>query len=39
VAPPRKPRSAAAILDRPLPGLPPGASGVRALLEEREAGR
>jgi antitoxin (DNA-binding transcriptional repressor) of toxin-antitoxin stability system len=39
VAPPRKPLAAAAILDRPLPALAPGSSGVRALLEEREAGR
>ena len=39
VAPPRKPLDAAAFLDRPMPALPPGTSGVRTLLAEREAGR
>jgi antitoxin (DNA-binding transcriptional repressor) of toxin-antitoxin stability system len=39
VAPPRKPLAAAAFLARPLPMLRQGASGVRVLLEEREAGR
>ena len=39
VAPPRKPLDEAAFLDRPMPALAPGASGVRTLLEEREAGR
>ena len=39
VAPPRKPLDAAAFLDRPMPALAPGSSGVRILLEEREAGR
>ena len=39
VAPPRKPLDAAAFLDRPMPALDPNSSGVRNLLEEREAGR
>jgi antitoxin (DNA-binding transcriptional repressor) of toxin-antitoxin stability system len=39
VAPPRKPLPAGAFTDRPLPTLPPGASSVRALLEERDSGR
>jgi antitoxin (DNA-binding transcriptional repressor) of toxin-antitoxin stability system len=39
VAPPGKPLAAAAFLARHLPTLRQGASGVRVLLEEREAGR
>jgi antitoxin (DNA-binding transcriptional repressor) of toxin-antitoxin stability system len=39
VAPPKRPLDASAFLKRPLPPLEPGASGIRALLEEREGGR
>ena len=39
VAPPRKPLDATAFLDRSMPVLPPGTSGVQTLLAEREAGR
>ena len=39
VAPPRKPLAAAAFLARHPPTLRNGASGIRVLLEEREAGR
>jgi antitoxin (DNA-binding transcriptional repressor) of toxin-antitoxin stability system len=39
IAPPRKPLKAAAIVNRKMAALAPGASGVRTILEEREAGR
>jgi antitoxin (DNA-binding transcriptional repressor) of toxin-antitoxin stability system len=39
VAPPKRPLDAKAFLGRPMPALPPGASGARILVEEREAGR
>jgi prevent-host-death family protein len=39
LAPPRKPLDARAFVNRRMPSLAPGASGVRTLLEEREAGR
>ncbi len=39
LAPPRKPLDARAFVNRRMPKLPEGASALRALLEEREAGR
>jgi antitoxin (DNA-binding transcriptional repressor) of toxin-antitoxin stability system len=39
IAPPRKPLETEAYVKRQMATLAPGASGVRTILEEREAGR
>jgi antitoxin (DNA-binding transcriptional repressor) of toxin-antitoxin stability system len=39
LAPPRKPLDAKAFVNRRMPSVERGASALRALLEEREAGR